>query len=154
MRHAIARAVSRLDLESTIENMLNSVKADERGAACVLCAFRDIGEPVRHKIRELLLDPDQEVTRAALWSLRHIRHTQYTASLAAAFSATDCAREWRWILLDALLVLGDLGDEKQALPAWLQQDPPLPTDMWDYAIAEVKKRRKATVDHLKRQDQP
>ena len=154
VRHAIARALSRVQVEAEIAALLDAARADERVAGCILCAFRHTSEATRLKLRELLQDVDQEVVEAALTALRSIRRAGYADQLAAVAMAPSIAKEWRWVLLDSLLGIADLGDEGALLPDWLRQlRPVVPADMWEYAKEKLKKRRQKYLDQLRTEDE-
>jgi hypothetical protein len=134
--------------------LLDSVRAAERTAGCVLCGFRDCTEGTRLKLRELLQDVDQGVAETALWALLSIRRAEYAEQLAAAAFVPEATREWRWVLLDALLALGDLGDDGGRRPGWLHQlEPVLSADIWDHAWEKIKSGRKKQLDELNRRDE-
>jgi hypothetical protein len=154
VRYAISRALSRVDSTADILPLLDSARASERAAGCVLCGFRQAGEGTRLKLRDLLQDVDPDVADVALWALRSIRRAEYAEQLTSAALVPEAKREWRWVLLDALLALADLGDEGGQRPGWLHQlEPVLSADMWDHAWKKIKSGRKKQLDELKRQDE-
>ncbi len=154
VRHAISRALARVDLAAEILALLDSARASERVAGCVLCGFREADEGTRLKLRDLLQDVDPDVAEVALWALGSIRRTEDAEQLAAAASVLEPTREWQWVLLDALLSIGDLGDEGGPSPGWLQQlGPVLSADMWNYAWKQIKTRRKKQRKELDRHDE-
>lgn len=108
----------------------------------MLCGFREVGEGTRLKLQDLLQDLDPDVAEVALWALRSIRGAEYVEQLTVAALLPNATREWRWVLLDALLAMGDLGDDGGPRPGWLNRlEPVLSTDMWDYAWEKIKTRR-------------
>jgi hypothetical protein len=153
VRHAISRALSRVDIAADILALLDSARASDRAAGCVLCGFQEVGEGTWLKLQDLLQDLDPDVAEVALWALRSIRGAEYVEQLTVAALLPNATREWRWVLLDALLAMGDLGDEGGPRPGWLNRlEPVLSTDMWDYAWEKIKTRRKKQLNELKRQD--
>jgi len=154
VRHAIARASARLEIGTDIVALLNAAGAEERAAGCVLSGFRAPDEGVRRKLQELLDDVDDAVSEASLWALRSIRRAEYTRELIAAAETPGAGVDWRWVLLDSLLAVADLGDEGTGAPGWLGQlEPVLSADMWTHAWQELKKRRKKQLESLKREDE-
>ena len=154
VRHAISRALSRVDVAADILALLDSARASERAAGCVLCGFREAGEGIRLKVRDLLQDVDPDVADVALWALQLIRRAEHAEQLAAAALVLEATREWRWVLLDALLAIGDLGDEGGPRPEWLHRlEAVLSADMWEHAWKKIKSGRKKQLDELKRQDE-
>lgn len=152
VRHAISRALSCVDLPAELLGLLDSARAGERAAGCVLCGFREAGEGTRLKLRDLLQDVDPDVADVALWALGAIRRAEDAEQLAAAALVPEATREWQWVLLDSLLSIGDLGDEGGPRPGWLRRLE-LSSDMWDYAWKKIKTGRKKQLDELKRQDE-
>jgi hypothetical protein len=155
VRHAIARASAGLEIGADILALLNAAGAEERAAGCVLSGFREPDEVVRWKLQELLNDMDEAVSEASLWALRSIRRAEYARQLIAAAETPGAGADWRWVLLDSLLAVADLGDEGTGAPGWLRQlRPVLSADMWTHAWEELKTRRKKQLDSLKREAEP
>jgi hypothetical protein len=153
VRHSISRALARVELAVEIIGLLDSARAGERAAGCVLCAFREVGQEVRSRLLDLLQDGDPDVPEAALFALRSVRRSEEAEHLVAAALVPEVTREWRWVLLDALLSIGDLGDKGGPTPGWLRElKSVLPPEMWNYAWGKIKSGRRKLRDELDRQD--
>jgi hypothetical protein len=154
VRHAIARATAGLEIGADIVSLLNAAGADERAAGCVLCGFRNPDEVINGRLEELLDDVDENVSEASLWALRSIRRAEYARQLIAAAEVPGAGVDWRWVLLDSLFAVADLGDEGTGAPGWLRQlKSVLSADMWTHAWKELEKGRKKQLELLKREDE-
>lgn len=149
--HAMGRALATAGAGPRIRALLSSVLRERRLAGCVLGGFCEDDAGIEALLRTLILDMDGEVAAEALAALERRRRRRDEVQLKTRILATR-DRHQRWLSIDGLLRVGDLGDEG-TLPRWLRElEAVLDADMWEHAVEKVKKLRKKRDEDMDRND--
>ncbi|MGP0067881.1 MAG: hypothetical protein ACLQGP_30335 [Isosphaeraceae bacterium] len=149
---SMARALSAMDISETLLRWATSEKVECRLAACRMAAANARGADALSSIlRKLVGDPDESVAQAARGALLKQRDARAAEALLTSVLSAE-APGLRWILLDALLQVGDPGDEHQLWPAWalaVARDRPYLER--EYISDRLKERRKTLADEAKKE---
>jgi hypothetical protein len=149
---SMARALRAVDLSGHLLCWATSEKVECRLATCRMAAANaGSANTLSTILRKLVGDPDEEVAQAARDALLKQRDARAVESLlTSVLSMEDPGL--RWILLDALLQLGDPGDEYQPWPAWaLTVARDRPSLERDYINDRLKERREALANEAKKE---
>jgi hypothetical protein len=137
---SIGRELERLGASSTISKWISDSSPGRRLAACRLARFLERSDDLSEKIRELADDPDNRVALAASDAFDELRNSRIASELAQAF-ATERDPAHRWTLLDALIDIGDPGDDDSGVPWFTQVSNALTPAMILHMNERIKTRR-------------
>lgn len=149
---AIGRALQDVDVAKTLDEWFTSDDPRKRLSACQLVGWAEPSAQVLASVHRLLDDSDQQVASAAQDALDRCSNQREVGKLADAV-VTETKPDRRWILLDALIMLGDPGDDGGSRPAWcLAVSKALPPAMRQYLGERVQERRKALAKEAEESD--
>jgi len=149
---AIARAFATFRQCDTVLPLLDDERASVRRSAAFIVGFGLYSRDVVSKLQSMLSDTDADVYKACVEAIRQLEHAKVASDLVDSYLAeTNPAR--KWILLDAILSIGDPGTEQHGVPRWaeplLAEVPPLVIDM---IVSRFEKRQDESQTELERQD--
>jgi hypothetical protein len=103
-------------------------------------------------VRSCLSDEDVSVYETACETLHRLQIARNVIDLVEAFR-TEANPARRWVLLDAALDTGDLGDKHRPAPKWLQRMcADLPYLTVNYVEECLKERRDKVAGEVKQAD--
>jgi hypothetical protein len=148
---SIGRELYQLGASSTLSKWITDPSVARRLAACRLARFLEWSDDLSEKIRELADDPDNQVALAASDAFDQLRNSRTAKELVEAF-ATELDPVHRWALLDALIEIGDPGDENSGVP-WLPRvSDGITPAMSEHIKERIKKRRESLRKELDERD--
>ena len=117
VRRAIGRALEEVINNDQLRARLASPDATERREATFVAGHRNRSAWLTARLRELLADPDDEVIKEAIKALhKQELGFQVNAIVDSLRDERDVAK--RWLLVDAMCSLGDVGVEGGKVPEW------------------------------------
>lgn len=147
----VARALRDKECEGQLIPLLKSAGASSRRAACFALGFCAPSMDIVSSVRECLDDDDVSVYEAACHAVRRLHETEIVDQLVDAYLA-ECERARRWILLDAALETGDLGNEHRPAPWIVRMCAEMPSLLQTYVAEKMEKRRKQIASDLENAD--
>jgi hypothetical protein len=127
VRCAIGRAMVRVwkvpaaGLPGRLTDWLSSTDYTRRMAACESMGWLyPLVQPQDARLGARLEDVNERVSERAAEALSRLRDTEHTWEIAKVITAEADERR-RWRLLDALIALGDPGEEYEEAPDWCSQ---------------------------------
>lgn len=153
VKAAVGRALLSVDMETHLEERLDSVDASDRIAACIASGWASRSEGIAVRLKDCLAnDAEPKVQQSAGQALSRINVRHRTAELAQMVIDSEDHFD-RWLYLDALIEFADPGDGCCQWPA----DGPLVGDCLSplqtmHLRKRLKDRQKKEMDEQRRKD--
>lgn len=145
IRAAIGRALARIDLTGELLRDLDSADTELRLVACLISRWQKPSLALEEKLRLCVSDRDESVSHEAAIAISSLRTQREVNLLGESLLHTD-DDSVRWILLECILNLCDVGDESNP---WPLQGPEivkaLSPSQFEYCIQTLKNKRKREV---------
>lgn len=145
------RTLGSAQLDASLRAKFDSEDFRTRESACFAAGWAHDGVQMLDSLRRSLDDFNEKVIGAAMDAIDRLRDRRICAGLLArATHAVDVGLKWMYI--DAIVDVADLGDEFQQWPAEFQAAcQELSPIAWNYISERVRKRRKKLFEKLKKE---
>ncbi len=149
---AVGRALSHSEGVAAVRDRLASDVVSERLTACRVSFSMAPNREILQLLRQRLDDPDQQVAAAALPAFEAQQREAVAGELLTRFTRrTDPVA--RWATLDALLEVGDPGDEYQGRSWWVVSlFSGLTRGMWRHLSKQLPSLQKSAAEAAERLD--
>ena len=146
---AAGRALDNADVGTTLDEWFAAEDESLRVAACRLAGWRRVDDAVTAMVERCLDDVSEDVVKAAHEAWARIGRSQEVQRIVLAFrEGVDESRQW--MLIDALLAIGDPGDKNQAWPWWAREVAEcVPSFVRVYLKQEIRKRKDEVAKQLR-----
>lgn len=152
LRSTVARALCGAGAAAALVEAAADKDPAVRCAACFALGFAETSKMVTGTVRACLDDEDASVYEVACQAWHRLEASSNAAELVEAFLQEQDVHR-RWLLLDAALDTGDLGDDHLPAPEWVQtMGRTMSPLMADYAGEQIKKHREKVLKEAKAED--
>lgn len=142
---AIGRALARSDITDILLRDLESTDSAVRLSACFMSRWQKPSSELEEKLRLRVSDMNELVSQEASFAIAALWNQREANLLGEAFLKTEVDSE-RWILLECILNLCDMGDN---FNPWPLQGPAIGKELTssqvDYCRETLKRKRKREV---------